>query len=109
MTPETAESPLATGLARLLDEGRWTLRQKAFMVLAALAVVCDGYGNQLIGFAIPAIMRDWHAPRSEFGPVLALGLIGMALGSVVAGRVGDLAGRRPALERQLWRRPLPTR
>jgi len=67
------------------------------MILAALAVVCDGYSNQLIGFAIPAIMRDWHAPRSDFGPVLALGLIGMTVGSVVGGRIGDLAGRRPAL------------
>jgi len=42
-------------------------------------------------------MREWNAPRSEFGPVLALGLAGMALGGPLAGYFGDHFGRRPAL------------
>jgi MFS family permease len=36
-------------------------------------------------------------PRSAFGPVLAIGLAGMALGSPLAGYCGDRFGRRAAL------------
>jgi MFS transporter, AAHS family, 4-hydroxybenzoate transporter len=82
---------------QFLDHGQWTVMRKAVLSLAALSIIFDGFDNQLIGFAVPAIARDWGLPRSAFAPILALGLMGMVLGSALAGYIGDRFGRRPAL------------
>ncbi|HEY1341180.1 MAG TPA: MFS transporter [Bryobacteraceae bacterium] len=87
----------AIDIADLLDHGSWSAYQKAVTVLAALAVIFDGFDIQILGFAIPSLMREWGVPRSDFGPVLAVGLAGMALGGPIAGYLGDRFGRRSAL------------
>ncbi len=84
-------------VAALLDESEWSTFQKLVTLLAAIAIVFDGFDIQILGFAIPSLMREWHVPRSQFGPVLALGLAGMAVGGPLAGYFGDRFGRRTAL------------
>src|SRR5689334_16431008 len=84
-------------LAELLDGASWSAYQKWITALAALAIIFDGFDIQILGFAIPSLMREWHVARSDFGPVLALGLAGMAVGGPVAGYFGDRVGRRNAL------------
>ena len=81
----------------LLDDSAWSTYQKLVTALAAIAIIFDGFDIQILGFAIPSLMREWQVPRSEFGPVLALGLAGMALGGALAGYCGDRFGRRAAL------------
>jgi MFS transporter, AAHS family, 4-hydroxybenzoate transporter len=90
-------SQTQTDIGRLLDDGDWGSRQKLFVFLTALTIVFDGVDNQLLGIAIPAMMRDWTLPRSAFAPVLACGMIGMMAGGAIAGLVGDRFGRRVAL------------
>lgn len=77
--------------------GSWTAYQKAITLLAALAVIFDGFDIQVLGIAIPSIMRDWHVARATFAPIAALGLAGMACGSALAGICGDRFGRRATL------------
>jgi len=86
-----------TDVSALLDRGPWTTYQKLLTALSALAVLFDGFDIQILAFAIPSLMRDWHVARSAFGPVLAVGLAGMVIGGPLAGYMGDRAGRRPAL------------
>ena len=81
----------------LLDDGVWSGLQKGVACLAALAVLLDGFDNQLIGFAIPTLIKEWHVTRGDFAPVVASGLIGMAIGSVFGGAIGDRWGRRSAV------------
>jgi len=87
----------AVDSAPLLGNGRWTTYQRFLTFISALAIIFDGFDIQILGFAIPSLMREWVLPRAAFGPVLAVGLAGMAAGSPVAGYVGDRFGRRPAL------------
>jgi MFS transporter, AAHS family, 4-hydroxybenzoate transporter len=84
-------------IGRILDHGNWTSRQKFFIFLAALTIVFDGIDNQLLAIALPAIMREWALPRSDFAPILACGMAGMMIGGALAGLVGDRYGRRIAL------------
>jgi AAHS family 4-hydroxybenzoate transporter-like MFS transporter len=84
-------------VAALLDSSSWSTYQKLLTVLAALAVIFDGFDIQILGFAIPSLIREWHVARGDFGPVLAIGLAGMAVGGPLAGYCGDRLGRRPAL------------
>ncbi len=92
---ETRTQPVDIG--RLLDEGNWGRKQQLFVLLTALTIVFDGADNQLLGIALPSIMREWSLPRGAFAPVLASGMIGMMIGGAVAGLIGDRFGRRVAL------------
>src|SRR5579883_2874332 len=98
-------------VAALLDHGSWSTTQKLLTGLIAVAVVFDGFDIQILGFAIPSLMKDWHAARSQFGPVLALGLAGMALGGPIAATAAtdsDDGLRWSAAWRFLrWRRSAP--
>lgn len=80
-----------------MSDAVWTLRQKLWTALAAIAVIFDGFDVQILAFAIPSLMKDWNAARGEFGMVLAIGLAGMAAGGPLFGYWGDRWGRRPAL------------
>jgi len=84
-------------VAALLDLSSWSTYQKLLTALAALAVIFDGFDIQILGFAIPSLIREWHVARGDFGPVLAVGLVGMAVGGPLAGYCGDRFGRRMAL------------
>lgn len=84
-------------VAALLDGSSWSTYQKLLTVLAAVAVIFDGFDIQILGFAIPSLIREWHVARTDFGPVLAVGLAGMAVGGPLAGYCGDRVGRRTAL------------
>jgi AAHS family 4-hydroxybenzoate transporter-like MFS transporter len=81
----------------ILDRGAWGMFQKLVVVLAALSIVLDGFDGQLIGFAIPVLIRDWGLVRGDFAPIVTAGLVGMGLGSAFAGLLGDRFGRRRAV------------
>ncbi|MGO1078541.1 MFS transporter [Inquilinus sp. CA228] len=91
MTAPTAD------IGEILDQGPWTAFQKAIVFLAALSIVLDGFDGQLIGFAIPVLIKEWGVSRGDFAPVVAAGLVGMAIGSGFAGYVADRLGRRIAI------------
>jgi len=84
-------------VSRAIDEGRLTLAQKATYLLAALAIIIDGFDGQMIGYAIPLIMQEWGTTRAAFSVAVASGLAGMAIGSLSAGVLADQFGRKPVL------------
>jgi AAHS family 4-hydroxybenzoate transporter-like MFS transporter len=66
-------------------------------VLTTLALAIDGFDIQAIAFAAPRLMSEWGIDRAALAPILAAGLLGMFVGALVLGIVGDRYGRRPAL------------
>ncbi|MBY4697928.1 MFS transporter [Burkholderia latens] len=89
--------PPSVDIGATLDEGPFTTMQRCVVPLAALAIVLDGFDGQLIGFAIPVLIREWGITRSAFAPAVAAGLIGMGIGSACAGLAADRFGRRHAV------------
>ena len=81
----------------LIDARGGTRYQRWLVALTALTITFDGIDNQLMGVAIPTVMREWSVPRSAFAPVISLGYLGMMAGGAIAGLVGDRLGRRTAL------------
>lgn len=67
------------------------------VLMIATAVVLDGLDNQMLGLAAPSLIKEWGIQRDALGLVFALGFVGMALGTLVAGHFGDRIGRRGAL------------
>ena len=80
-----------------LEHGSWSTYQKFVLFLVASAIVLDGFDNQVLGFAIPALIKEWGVTRAAFAPVFAFGFLGMAAGTAIGGWLGDKIGRRPAL------------
>ena len=81
----------------ILDEGRWTNYQKLLILATALTIILDGVDNQLLGNAIPSLMKEWSLARGAFSTVLAIGPLGMMIGGALGGVLGDRFGRRTAL------------
>ena len=86
--------PASVDIGATLDDGPFTTMQRCVVLLAALAIVLDGFDGQLIGFAIPVLIREWGITRGAFAPAVAAGLVGMGIGSACAGIVADRFGRR---------------
>lgn len=92
-----ADTGTGLDIGALIDSGAFTSFQKRAVALAALGFAVDGLANQVLGIAIPALVADWHAPRSAFAPIAAAGLLGVALGTAAGGLLGDRFGRRAGL------------
>jgi AAHS family 4-hydroxybenzoate transporter-like MFS transporter len=93
----TTVKPTPIDVDRILNEGRWTGYQQWLVFLTALTIIFDGFDNQLLGVALPTIMREWSVTRGAFAPVVSLGYLGMMIGGTLAGYAGDRIGRRNAL------------
>jgi len=57
----------------------------------------DGFDVMAISFASPGIAAEWKIDRAALGIVLSMELIGMAVGSLLLGRIADAIGRRPTI------------
>jgi AAHS family 4-hydroxybenzoate transporter-like MFS transporter len=93
----SAGSSTPYDVTKAIDEGGFTTVQKMAYLFAALAIVLDGFDGQMIGYAIPLIMKEWGVTRGVFSLAVASGLMGMAIGSLSAGIFADKLGRKPVL------------
>jgi AAHS family 4-hydroxybenzoate transporter-like MFS transporter len=76
------------------SDRRLTLR---VIALCALALMLDGYDVGAIGYVLPALARSWARSPSELTPAIVLGGVGMLIGSMAAGPLADLRGRKPVV------------
>lgn len=80
-----------------LDDRVMTWQQILVVAIVVVLNALDGFDVLSISFASPGIAEDWGIGRGALGIVLSMELVGMALGSVLLGRYGDFAGRRPTM------------
>jgi AAHS family 4-hydroxybenzoate transporter-like MFS transporter len=57
-------------------------------------MVLEGYDMQTLSFAAPAILREWHVSRADFGFVLSAHLVGYLFGALTLSLLGDRIGRK---------------
>jgi MFS transporter, AAHS family, 4-hydroxybenzoate transporter len=88
-------------LARAVDNaiknrsyGRFQLR---VALLCAFVTAFDGYDISSAGFATPALSDAWHLPPQQFTAALVGGSIGLFVGALAAGPMGDKMGRKVPL------------
>lgn len=82
---------------RIIDESPMSRLQLMAIVICVLLNALDGFDVLAISFASPGIAAEWSINRAELGVVLAMELVGMALGSVLLGGLADRIGRRPTI------------
>lgn len=84
-------------IGRAIDEKPWGGYQTWVVALVALAVVMDGLDNRLLPLAIPVLLKEWGVTRDAFALATSFGLLGMVLGTMAGGLLGDKWGRRPTI------------
>jgi AAHS family 4-hydroxybenzoate transporter-like MFS transporter len=66
-------------------------------VLCTLVQICDGYDLNAVAWAVPPLIREWHLSPSAFTIAFMWSSIGIMIGALSAGPIGDRFGRRPLL------------
>jgi AAHS family 4-hydroxybenzoate transporter-like MFS transporter len=92
-----APSEPAATVDQLVDNARLGPLHWRVLLLCALVLMLDGYDLAAMGIALPAIAKALAIPPASFGPALSALFVGVAIGSLVAGPMGDRYGRRPTI------------
>jgi MFS transporter, AAHS family, 4-hydroxybenzoate transporter len=77
-----------------LIEGKLARPQIVIALWLCTLMVLEGYDMQTLSFATPAILREWHVSRADFGAVLSAHLAGYLVGALVLSFFGDRIGRK---------------
>jgi AAHS family 4-hydroxybenzoate transporter-like MFS transporter len=67
------------------------------LLLGLVVLILDGFDVVAMGFIAPAIVTDWKLTRAALGPVLSMGLFGLAIGALTGGPLADRFGRRKVI------------
>jgi MFS transporter, AAHS family, 4-hydroxybenzoate transporter len=65
--------------------------------LCTLVQICDAYDVNAIGVSVPSLTHAWNLPAPAFTQAFFWSSIGIMVGALSAGPIGDRLGRRPLL------------
>ncbi|MPM11310.1 hypothetical protein SDC9_57653 [bioreactor metagenome] len=80
----------------LIDQRRMGGFQWRVLSLCFLIALFDGFDTQAMAFTGPAILSAFKLKAGDLAPILTAGIVGMTVGAMLLGLVGDRIGRRPA-------------
>lgn len=64
------------------------------LIITGLGWMFDAMDTGIIAFVLPVLIKTWGLTTAQVGYIGSVGLIGMALGAVLAGSVADRFGRK---------------
>lgn len=62
--------------------------------LCGLIALLDGFDTQAMAIAAPTLAAAWQIPLADFGGVLSASLLGLMIGALSLGSLGDKFGRK---------------
>ncbi|MCC6912048.1 MAG: MFS transporter, partial [Flavobacteriales bacterium] len=84
-------------VGKVLDDAPLTAYHWRIVIFGALMMMLDGYDLSVMGIALPAVSEAWKVDASVFKWSLSASLIGVGVGSVISGFMGDNLGRKRTL------------
>lgn len=90
----STENKKVVDVAAVIDSAPYLWMPFFITVMMILIMLSDGYDLFLMGHVGNYLVNDWKITRADLGPINSAGLIGMAVGSVALGWLGDRIGRK---------------
>lgn len=81
----------------VFDSRTVSTRQKIIFAVCFVITLLDGFDTQSIAFVGPAIARDFGLQATDMAAVITASTLGMVVGAMTLGTMGDRIGRRKAL------------
>ena len=82
---------------RALENQRIGGLQIRVAAICTLVQMCDGYDVNSIGVSVPSLTHAWNLPGPAFTQAFLWSSIGLMIGALSAGPIGDRFGRKPLL------------
>jgi MFS transporter, AAHS family, 4-hydroxybenzoate transporter len=89
--------PALSAAEAALENQRIGGLQLRVAALCTLVQICDGYDLNSVAWAVPSLIKAWHLPPPMFTTAFLWSSIGILVGALSAGPIGDRFGRRPLL------------
>src|SRR5580693_1872836 len=86
-----------SAVERALENQRIGSLQIRVAILCGLVQVCDGYDLNAIAWAAPSLIKTWGLTPPAFTAAFLWSSIGIMIGALSAGPLGDRFGRKPLL------------
>jgi AAHS family 4-hydroxybenzoate transporter-like MFS transporter len=80
----------------VIDSAKYFWMPFGITLMMIIIMLSDGYDLFLMGHVGGHLVSDWNVARPALGPINTAGLLGMAIGSVTLGWLGDRIGRKRA-------------
>lgn len=87
-------SPVAFELDAIVDGRRVQASTVLLVLIAALAMISDGFDLAAMGYIAPELSKEWHLAPGALVPAFSAGIIGMMIGGPALGLLGDRHGRK---------------
>jgi len=78
----------------VIDRAKFGPLQFGVTALCFIIAMLDGFDTQSIAFVAPKIAEDWGLAPSAFGPIFAIGLLGLTVGAFTLSPAADKFGRK---------------
>lgn len=89
--------PMKLSIAQMIDEAPVGRYQWLVFALCFCVALLDGFDTQAIAYTGPAILQSYALSAGQLAPILIAGTLGMAVGAMALGSLGDKWGRRPVV------------
>jgi AAHS family 4-hydroxybenzoate transporter-like MFS transporter len=81
-------------VGEVIDSANYFWVPFGITIMMIIIMATDGYDLFLMGHVGGHLVTDWGISRADLGPINTAGLLGMAIGSVSLGWLGDRIGRK---------------
>jgi len=83
-------------VGEVIDSASFFWKPCGIALMMIVIMLTDGFDLFIPSYVATALVKDWGISKAEIQPFMQSGLIGMAIGSILLGWIGDRIGRKKA-------------